>query len=153
MPQSLLLEHPASPHSDDQHSARPARPAISGSSSRQGDTGLELLIGLAFAGAMLGDHFGHLVGNVAGPILGKKRWVRKQLIKRKQGYRKHKILLNKSALWAICIGRLYPTTRSITPVRVGALDITLSQFFVYDLLACTIWACGLTILVFSAGQI
>ena len=119
----------------------------------QGETGLELLIGLAFAGAMLGDHFGYLVGSIAGPVLGKKRWVRKQLIRRKQGYRKYKSLLRKSAPWAICVGRLYPPTRSISPVMVGASDITLSQFFVYDLLACVVWACGLTLLVFGAGQI
>jgi membrane-associated protein len=119
----------------------------------QGETGLVLLVGLSFAGALLGDHVGYVVGSVAGPVLLKNRWVRKQLIKRKQGYRKFRNMLTKSVPWAICLGRLYPPTRSISPVLAGASGIKLAHFFVYDLFACTVWAGGLTLLVFTANQI
>jgi membrane-associated protein len=119
----------------------------------QGETGLVFLIGLSFAGALLGDHVGFLVGSVAGPVLFKKRWVKRQLIKRKQGYRKFRSMMARSAPWAICLGRLYPLTRSISPVLAGASGIKFTQFFAYDLLACTLWATGLALLVFSASKI
>ncbi len=118
----------------------------------QGESGLSFLIGLSFAGALLGDHAGFWVGRLGGPVLLKKRWVRKQIVKRKQGYRKFRKMLTRSAPWAICLGRLYPPTRSISPAVAGASGITLVQFFVYDLLACTLWAVGLTFLVFGASQ-
>ena len=113
----------------------------------QGETQLWLLIGLAFSGALVGDHAGFLFGKIAGPYLTKKRWVRKQLIKRKKPYRKFRAMLNKSLPWAICLGRLYPGTRSISPVVAGASGIKLGQFMLYDLLACTLWASGLALLV------
>ncbi len=119
----------------------------------QGETGLVLLIGLSFAGALVGDHVGYIVGSVASPVLLKKRWVRKQLVKRKQHYRKFRNILTKSAPWAICLGRLYPPTRSISPVVAGASGIKLMRFFVYDLLACSLWASGLSLLVVAASQI
>ncbi|MEQ8692608.1 MAG: DedA family protein [Pseudomonadales bacterium] len=119
----------------------------------QGEVNLALLIALAFSGALLGDHLGFLVGAYAGPALGKKRWVRKQLVRRKEAYRKFQRLLQKSTPWAICLGRLYPATRSLSPVLAGVSNISLSRFFAYDLLACSLWATGLTVIVYTAGQV
>jgi membrane-associated protein len=62
----------------------------------QGETGLIPLVGLAFAGALLGDHVGYVVGVAAGPVLVKSRWIRKQLVKRERGYRKVQEMLAKS---------------------------------------------------------
>jgi membrane-associated protein len=112
-----------------------------------GDISLFFLVALAFLGALLGDHFGYFVGYHAAPALWQKKWVRQKIVKRKVAFRRIQTLLVKSAPWAICIGRISPPIRSISPVMAGACRITPFRFFAFDLLACTIWATGLTLLV------
>lgn len=119
----------------------------------QGDTSLTLLIGLAFLGACCGDHLGYFIGYTASPYLWKKRWVRKQLLRRKDRYRKFQGMFLKSAPWAICIGRLTPPIRSVFPVLVGASRLPPPVFMICDLIACTIWASGLTLLVLGADTL
>jgi membrane-associated protein len=119
----------------------------------QGDTSLFLLIPLSFMGALIGDHIGYFAGSKVAPVLWKKKWVRKKLIKRKVAYRKFRNLMIKSSPWAICVGRLSPPLRSISPVLAGTSGLKPVQFFAYDVLACTIWASGLTALVLGVNQI
>ena len=119
----------------------------------QGDTSLFLLIPLSFTGALIGDHIGFFAGSQVAPVLWKKKWVRKNLIKRKVAYRKFRNLMIKSSPWAICVGRLSPPLRSISPVLAGTSGLKPLQFFAYDALACTIWASGLTALVLGVNQI
>lgn len=118
-----------------------------------GDIGLFSLIALSFAGALAGDHFGYLVGFHAAPVLWKKKWIRQKVAKHRVAFRRMQKLLAKSAPWAICIGRLSPPIRSVSPVLAGASGITPFRFFTYDLLACTIWATGLTLLVLGVNLI
>jgi len=119
----------------------------------QGNVGLAPLVALAFAGAMTGDHLGYFVGYKGGPYLWKKRWVRRALIKRKDAYRKSRALIAKSAPWAVCVGRLSPPIRSFSPVLVGMSGVKPRAFFGYDLLACTLWSIGLSVLAYSANQV
>jgi len=119
----------------------------------QGDTSLYLLIALAFFGALLGDHTGFFVGYKAAPLLWKKRWIRKFILQRKAAYRKFRTLMLKSAPWAICIGRLSPPLRSLSPVLAGASGLRPLQFFAFDLLACALWASGLTALTLGINLI
>lgn len=119
----------------------------------QGDTSLFLLIPLSFMGALIGDHVGFFAGSKVAPVLWEKKWVRKKLIKRKVTYRKFRNLMIKSSPWAICVGRLSPPLRSISPVLAGTSGLKPVQFFAYDVLACTIWASGLTALVLGVNQI
>lgn len=116
-----------------------------------GDTHLFLLIALAFLGALTGDHLGYFIGLRAAPALWKKRWIRKKIVQRKEAFRKTQNLLIKSSPWAICVGRLTPPIRSIAPVLAGACRISPARFFLYDLLACSIWATGLTLLVLGVN--
>jgi len=118
-----------------------------------GDIGLFTLIALSFLGALLGDHFGYFVGFHAAPTLWKKKWIRQKVVKRRVAFRRMQNLLVKSAPWAICIGRMSPPIRSISPVMAGVAGITPIRFFVFDLLACTIWATGLTLLVLGINLI
>jgi membrane-associated protein len=113
----------------------------------QGETGLLQIVMLAFIGAMAGDHTGYYFGAKAAPGLWRFRWVRRQIIKRKVVYRKSYSALQRSAPLAICVGRLIPAVRSITPVIAAGAGVTPRQFFVYDFLACTIWGTGLALLV------
>lgn len=119
----------------------------------QGETSLYLLIALAFFGALLGDHIGYFVGYKAAPLLWKKRWVRKFFLQRKVAYRRFRKLMLKSAPWAICIGRLSPPLRSLSPVLAGASGLKPAQFFAFDLLACCLWASGLTLLTLGINLI
>lgn len=116
-----------------------------------GDINLFQLIGMSFLGALLGDHIGYFVGYHAAPTLWKKKWIRRKVVKHKAAFRNTQNLLIKSAPWAICIGRLTPPIRSISPVLAGATGIQPIRFFMYDLIACTIWASGLTLLVLGVN--
>jgi len=118
----------------------------------QGDTSLVIIVLLAFSGAIAGDHIGFYLAYFAGPKLWQKRWVRKQVIRRKVHYRKFRRFLLSSAPAAICIGRLSPPLRSIFPLIAGAAGVEPRQFFLYDLLACCIWASGLSILVVGINE-
>lgn len=118
----------------------------------QGNTPLPMIIALAFTGALAGDHLGYFLAYFAGPKLWQKKWVRKQVIKRKIHYRKFKTFLIKSAPIAICVGRLSPPLRSVSPLLAGASGLRPLQFFLYDLIACCIWAGGLTLLIPMAAS-
>lgn len=109
----------------------------------QETTSLGFIIVLAFLGALAGDHTGYLLGNKLGPRLWRHSW----LAKRQARIDKIHRLLEKSAPWAICIGRLSPPIRSVTPIVAGVSGMKPLAFLAYDLLACTIWAVGLSLLV------
>ncbi|MFT6437283.1 MAG: membrane protein DedA with SNARE-associated domain [Candidatus Azotimanducaceae bacterium] len=119
----------------------------------QGNTQLSVIVALAFSGALAGDHLGYFLGYFAGPRLWQKKWVRKQIIKRKAPYRKFRSFLIKSAPIAICVGRLSPPLRSVSPLLAGASGLRPLQFFIYDVVACCIWAVGLTLLVQVAASL
>ena len=118
----------------------------------QGNTSLSLIVMLAFAGAMSGDHIGYYFGHRTAPYLWRFRWFRRQIINRKIAYRKFNRLLIHSAPWAICVGRLIPAVRSVSPALAGIAGIKPIQFFAYDLIACSIWVSGLSVLVVGINQ-
>ena len=119
----------------------------------QGDFSLFTLVSLAFVGAFVGDQLGFFVGRTGAPFLWRLRWVRKKLIQRKNSYRKFRRLLLKAAPAAICLGRLSPPIRSLSPVIAGLSGLKPSVFLFCDLLACTLWASGLALLAYGANQI
>ena len=106
------------------------------------------IVPLAFFGAMAGDHTGYFLGR----FVGDKFW--KAPILRRYEQRKHQVhqLLEKSAPFAICMGRLTPALRSITPIVAGVSGLSPARFLAFDLLACTIWAAGLCLLVTQIGD-
>jgi membrane-associated protein len=119
----------------------------------QGDVGLPVLVSLAFVGAFIGDQLGFYIGRGGAPFLWQSRWVRKQLLKRKLAYRKYRRLLLTATPIAICIGRLSPPIRSISPVVAGLIGLRPFTFLMCDIFACAVWAAGLAILAYGANQI
>ena len=119
----------------------------------QGEISLLTLVSLAFIGAFVGDQVGFFVGRAGAPFLWKRRLVRKQLVKRKSSYRKFRRLLLTAAPAAICLGRLSPPIRSLSPVIAGLSGLRPFIFFLCDLLACALWASGLALLAYGANQI
>lgn len=103
----------------------------------------------AFAGALAGDHAGYFAGRWLGPGIWESRFLQRHQHRAKQA----ETFLLKSAPWAICLGRLTPATRSITPLVAGVSGMPAIRFHGFDLLACTIWATGLAALVTSLSTI
>ena len=119
----------------------------------QGEFGLPVLVSLAFVGAFVGDQLGFYIGRSGAPFLWHSRWIRKQLVKRKQSYRKYRRLLLTATPVAICVGRLSPPIRSISPVIAGLIGLRPLTFLICDVFACAIWALGLAGLAYGANQI
>ena len=119
----------------------------------QGEVGLLPLVSLAFFGAFIGDQLGFYIGRGGAPFLWHSRWVRKQLVRRKQAYRRYRRLLLTATPVAICIGRLSPPIRSISPVVAGLSGLSPVTFLICDLFACFVWSIGLAVLAYGANQI
>ena len=113
-----------------------------------GNSGLIEIVPLAFLGALAGDHSGYVLGRFAGDRF----W--KAPVLRRYEHRKHRVhdLLEKSAPLAICLGRLTPAIRSITPIVAGMSGLSPARFLAFDLVACSIWATGLYFLVTQIGN-
>ena len=60
--------------------------------------------------------------------------------------------LQRSFLVAICVGRLFPVARSLTPAMAGAAGLSRIRFHLFDVIACTTWACGLGLLIIGLGD-
>lgn len=114
-----------------------------------GTSSIYEILPLAFLGATMGDHTGYFLGR----YVGDRFWTAPVL--RRYESRKHKVhdLLEKSAPLALCVGRLTPAIRSITPIVAGISGLTPLKFLAFDLLACSIWATGLYLLVTGLSQI
>lgn len=104
---------------------------------------LPLMIGLAFTGALVGDHTGYYTGHVVGPGIWRLKWIKQHQDKAHRVAR----ILERSAPWAVCLGRLSPPIRSLTPLVAGISGLTPIRFLVYDLLACSIWATALLMII------
>ncbi len=109
----------------------------------QDSVGLGTIVALAFAGALVGDHTGYYLGSKLGPRFWELKWFTNNRSRIQQVNQ----LLAKSAPWTICIGRLSPPLRSVTPIVAGISGIKPRSFLLYDLLACSIWSLGLLVLV------
>lgn len=98
---------------------------------------------LAFTGAMMGDHVGYFAGHWLGPKLKHASFFSRH----QQTFEKAEDLYQRSAIIAVCFGRLFPAIRSITPALAAISGVPPRHFLAYDLLACSIWTGGLMLLV------
>lgn len=110
---------------------------------------LSTLLVLAFAGALLGDHSGFLVGR----LLGERVWHMNWLKNRQEARTKVQTQLEKSAPLTLCVGRFVPLLRSLTPIVAGVSGMSWRKFLACDLLACTIWASGLCLILINLTRV
>ena len=110
---------------------------------------LSAILLLGFSGALLGDHSGYFVGRLMGGRVWHMTWLKNRVKTRA----KIQTQLEKSAPIGICVGRLVPLLRSLTPIVAGISGMPWRTFFVCDLLACTIWASGLYLILTNLALI
>jgi membrane-associated protein len=108
-----------------------------------GSASLTAILVLGFSGALLGDYSGFMVGR----LLGGRVWHISWLKNREQTRSKVQAQLESSAPMTICVGRLIPLLRSLTPVVAGVSGMSWRKFLACDVLACTIWASGLYLIL------
>lgn len=98
---------------------------------------------LAFIGAFLGDHVGYFVGRYAEHRI----WNIQAIEKFRGRIEKVLTMLERSTPLTVCAGRMTPAIRSFTPLVAGLSGVSPLKFSLCDLLACSIWATGLYLLV------
>jgi membrane-associated protein len=114
-----------------------------------GIAGLEVLLPLAFFGALIGDHAGYYFGRSLGA-----RFHQIGLIKKYQAnVAKAEGLIRRYGSAAIFIGRFIPAIRSIIPALVGASGIKRLRYSLVDALACLFWVMAFAAILMGINEI
>ena len=114
-----------------------------------GIAGLEVLLPLAFFGALIGDHAGYYFGRSLGA-----RFHQIGLIKKYQAnVAKAEGLIRRYGSAAIFIGRFIPAIRSIIPALVGASSIKRLRYSLVDALACLCWVVAFAAILMGINEI
>ncbi len=99
---------------------------------------IKIVLPLVVLGAMIGDIIGYLIGKKFGFVFlnkyGKYFFITEAHIE------KAKKLIKDHVGKTIILGRFSPITRQLTPYIVGASDIHIKSFWIYDLLGVLIWS-------------
>ena len=114
-----------------------------------GIAGLEVLLPLAFFGALIGDHAGYYFGRSLGA-----KFHQIGLIKKYQAnVAKAEGLIRRYGSAAIFIGRFIPAIRSIIPALVGASGIKRLRYSLVDTLACLCWVMAFAAILMGINEI
>ena len=112
---------------------------VSATLYNNGIAGLEMLLPLAFFGALLGDHSGYYFGRTLGTKFHEISVVKKY----QANVAKAEGLIRHYGSAAIFIGRFIPAIRSIIPALVGVSGLQRLRYSVIDALACLCWVLAL----------
>lgn len=110
---------------------------------------LPLIASLAFIGALLGDHVGFYAGRLIGPHFRHFGFVKRYEV----SFAKAETVIRKYGFFAVFVGRFIPAIRSIIPGLLGITGFEKMQFTVLDIIACFLWACALSAIVFGIDNI
>ena len=73
--------------------------------------------------------------------------------KRQKALQRTQKFLDRFGPYTVLVGRFIPAIRPLVPFMLGVTDLKLKRFYVADLIACTLWAIALALLVVSVGSI
>ena len=102
-----------------------------------------VLTAFAYIGAFVGDQSSYLMGRIFGSKMLKWNIFKK----RTKQVEKTKTWFDKYKFGAILLGRMTPSIRPFAPFFVGTFRLNYRTFLFFDLIACTVWASGLVLLV------
>lgn len=113
-----------------------------------GDLVLPLVIGLAAAGAILGDNVSYAIGRWGG------HWVQKRFF---SGERAHRLEWARRGLeerggYLIVIGRFIPGGRTAITFGAGMFDMPWRRFIAFDVAAGLVWASYAALLGYFGGK-
>ena len=109
----------------------------------EGISSIYVLTAFAYIGAFVGDQSSYLMGRIFGSKMLKWNIFKK----RTKQVEKTKIWFDKYKFGAILLGRMTPSIRPFAPFFVGTFRLNYRTFLLFDLIACTVWASGLVLLV------
>lgn len=114
----------------------------------QGFLNIFLLVGVIFAGAILGDNFGYAFGKKTGS----------HIFKREDSFFFHKDHVERARMFyeshgpkTIVLARFLPVIRTFAPIVAGVGHMNYSTFFFYNFLGGVLWAVGLPLIGFFLG--
>ena len=114
-----------------------------------GIAGLEVLLPLAFFGALIGDHAGYYFGRSLGAKFHQIGMIKKY----QTNVTKAESLIRRYGSAAIFIGRFIPAIRSIIPALVGASGIKRLRYSLVDALACLSWVMAFAAILKGINEI
>ncbi len=109
----------------------------------EGISSLYLITLFAYLGSFSGDQSSYLMGRIFGTKIMKWNFFQK----RQSRVEKTKNWFDKYKFGAILLGRMTPSIRPFAPFFVGTFKLNYKRFLIFDLIACSIWALGLVLLV------
>jgi len=109
----------------------------------EGISSIYVLTAFAYIGAFVGDQSSYLMGRIFGSKMLKWNIFKK----RTKQVEKTKTWFDKYKFGAILLGRMTPSIRPFAPFFVGTFRLDYRTFLFFDLIACTVWASGLVLLV------
>lgn len=109
---------------------------------------LEILLPLAFLGALLGDHASYYLGRFLGPKFRQIGMIKKY----QKNVAKAEDLIRRYGSAAIFIGRFIPAIRSIIPALVGISGINRIRYSFADTLACLAWVVALAAILIGIDE-
>lgn len=104
---------------------------------------------VVFFGAVLGDNVGYAFGKKVGPKIFKRE---DSLLFHKDNLLKAKSFFDKHGGKTIIIARFVPVVRTFAPIIAGVGNMHYSTFVLYNFVGAFLWAVGLSVLGFAAGE-
>ena len=121
---------------------------VSATLYNNGLASFEILLPLAFFGALLGDHAGFYGGRALGPKFHGFRLVKKYQI----NVTRAEEMIRQHGSAAIFIGRFIPAIRSIIPALVGISGTARLRYSLVDALACLTWVLALAAILTGVDE-
>ncbi len=101
-------------------------------------------------GAVVGNAVGYEIGHRAGPPILERshgRLIRPEYVQRTHAF------FDRYGAPAIILARFVPIVRTLITVTAGAAQMSRRRYLVYSAIGGLVWACGITLLGYSLGDI
>lgn len=115
----------------------------------QGYLNIFILMGITFAGAVIGDSVGYMIGKKAGPkifVKEKSFWFNPDQVTRAHAF--FEIHGPKTLVFA----RFLPVVRTFVPMIAGIGEMSYPLFLTYNIIGGMLWAIGVPLVGFFLGR-